>query len=109
MEKKETTYNPLLIGIKDKKLSIRAIQLELELSPYSLDTLKAMNFAEIQEQGFIPLQKREAITDDLPEAWGFRTDYQFITKSRMKTIQKKVKEKNKLPYFVMMRKIATAQ
>jgi len=27
----------------------------------------------------------------------------------MKTIQKKVKEKNKLPYFVMMRKIATAQ
>ena len=41
MEKKETTYNPLLIGIKDKKLSIRAIQLELELSPYSLDTLKS--------------------------------------------------------------------
>lgn len=25
MEKKEATYNPLLIGIKDKKLSIRAI------------------------------------------------------------------------------------
>ena len=67
-----------------------------------LDTLKAMNFAEIQEQGFIPLYKREAITDDLHEAWGFRTDYQFITKSRMKTIQKKVKEKNKLPYFVMI-------
>ena len=74
-----------------------------------LDTLKAMNFAEIQEQGFIPLYKREAITNDLHEACGFRTDYQFITKSRMKTIQKKVKEKNKLPYFVMMRKIATAQ
>lgn len=74
-----------------------------------LDTLKAMNFAEIQEQGFIPLYKREAITDDLHEACGFQTDYQFITKSRMKTIQKKVKEKNKLPYFVTMRKIATAQ
>ena len=54
-----------------------------------LDTLKAMNFAEIQEQGFIPLYKREAITNDLHEACGFRTDYQFITKSRMKTIQKK--------------------
>lgn len=74
-----------------------------------LDTLKAMNFAEIQEQGFIALYKREAITDDLHEACGFQTDYQFITKSRMKTIQKKVKEKNKLPYFVTMRKIATAQ
>ena len=58
-----------------------------------LDTLKAMNFAEIQEQGFIPLYKREAITDDLHEACGFQTDYQFITKSRMKTIQKKSKRK----------------
>lgn len=61
-----------------------------------LDTLKAMNFAEIQEQGFIPLYQREAITDDLHEVCSFRTDYQFITKSKMKTIQKKVKGKNKL-------------
>ena len=58
-----------------------------------LDTLKAMNFAEIQEQGFIALYKREAITDDLHEACGFRTDYQFIAKSKMKTIQKKSKRK----------------
>lgn len=58
-----------------------------------LDTLKAMNFAEIQEQGFIPLYKREKITDDLHEACGFRTDYQFITKSKMRTIQKKSKGK----------------
>lgn len=56
-----------------------------------LDTLKAMNFAEIQEQGFIPLYKREKITDDLHDVCGFRTDYQFITKSQMKTIQKKSK------------------
>lgn len=56
-----------------------------------LDTLKAMNFAEIQEQGFIPLYKREPITDALHDACGFRTDYQFITKSKMKTIQKKSK------------------
>lgn len=56
-----------------------------------LDTLKAMNFAEIQEQGFIPLYKREKIPDDLHDICGFRTDYQFITKSQMKTIQKKSK------------------
>lgn len=56
-----------------------------------LDTLKGMNFAEVQEQGFIPLYKRRAITDALHEACGFRTDYQFITKSKMKTIQKKSK------------------
>ena len=58
-----------------------------------LETLKATNFAEIQEQGYIPLYKREAITDDLHEACGFRTDYQFITKSKMRTIQKKSKGK----------------
>ena len=58
-----------------------------------LDTLKAMNFAGIQEQGFIPLYQREKITDDLHEACGFRTDYQFITKSKMRTIQKKSKGK----------------
>ena len=58
-----------------------------------LDTLKAMNFAGIQEQGFIPLYKREKITDALHETCGFRTDYQFITKSKMRTIQKKSKGK----------------
>lgn len=58
-----------------------------------LETLKAVNFAEIQEQGYIPLYKREAITDDLHEACGFRTDYQFITKNKMRTIQKKSKRK----------------
>lgn len=56
-----------------------------------LDTLKAMNFVEVQEQGFIPAYKREPITDDLHDACGFRTDYQFITKNKMKTIQKKSK------------------
>lgn len=58
-----------------------------------LDTLRGMNFAQIQEQGFVPLYKRLKITDDLHEACGFRTDYQFITKSQMKTIQKKSKGK----------------
>lgn len=58
-----------------------------------LDTLKAMNFAGIKEQGFIPLYKRLKITDDLHDTCGFRTDYQFITKSQMKTIQKKSKGK----------------
>lgn len=58
-----------------------------------LDTLKDMNFADIEEQGFVPLYKREKITDDLHNISGFRTDYQFITKSQMKTIQKNSKGK----------------
>ena len=56
-----------------------------------LETLKTMNFAEIEEQGFVPLYKREKITDDLHDICGFRTDYQFLTKSQMKTIQRESK------------------
>jgi len=56
-----------------------------------LTTLKEMEFANIEEQGYIPLYSREKITDALHEACGFRTDYQFISKSEMKTIQKKSK------------------
>ena len=58
-----------------------------------LDTLKTINFANIQEQGFLPLYKRIKITDALHEICGFRTDFEFITKSQMKTIQKKSKRK----------------
>ena len=56
-----------------------------------LSTLKKMNFAGIKEQGFIPTYQRTKLTDNLHEACGFRTDYEFITKSQMKTIQKNSK------------------
>lgn len=56
-----------------------------------LDKLKTMNFADVQEQGFMPLYTRDKLTDALHEACGFETDFQFITKSQMKTIQKKSK------------------
>lgn len=58
-----------------------------------LRTLKGMNFADIENQGFMPLYSREKITDDLHEACGFHTDYQFISKRKMKNIQKKSKKK----------------
>lgn len=75
-------------------LSYRLLEKKLD-SNYTcetiLETLREMNFAGIQEQGFIPLYKRSRITDALHDVCGFRTDYQFITKSQMKTIQKKSK------------------
>ena len=58
-----------------------------------LDALKDMNFADLEEQGFMPLYSREKITDALHDACGFRTDYQFITKAKMRTIQKNSKGK----------------
>lgn len=77
----------LTYRILEKKLNYKYTCEEI------LDTLKEMNFANLQEQGFVPLYKRLKITDELHESCGFRTDYQFITKSHMKTIQKKSKEK----------------
>ena len=58
-----------------------------------LNTLKKMNFAGIKEQGFIPTYQRTKLTDNLHEVCGFRTDYEFITKSQMKIIQKKSKRR----------------
>lgn len=58
-----------------------------------LQILKSMNFADIEEQGFMPLYERQTITDELHEACGFRTDYQFLTKRKMKEIQKKSKRR----------------
>ena len=56
-----------------------------------LDKLKTINFADVQEQGFMPLYTRDKLTDALHKVCGFETDFQFITKSQMKTIQKKSK------------------
>lgn len=56
-----------------------------------LSTLKDMNFADLDGQGFFPLYRRTELTDDLHEVSGFRTDYQFITRKDMRSIQKKSK------------------
>jgi hypothetical protein len=49
-----------------------------------LHTLKDITFADIEEQGFMPVYERQEITDDLHETCGFRTDYPFIAKRKMK-------------------------
>ena len=75
----------LIYRLLEKKLDGRYTCEEI------LGTIREMNFAGIQEQGFMPLYRREKLTDELHEVCGFRTDYEFITKSQMKTIQKKSK------------------
>jgi transposase len=56
-----------------------------------LSTLKEMNFASVEEQGYMPLYERTELTDVLHEVCGFRTDYQFISKSKMREIEKNSK------------------
>ena len=50
-----------------------------------------MDFADIDAQGYMPLYKRTKLTDALHKACGFHTDYQFITRQKMKGIQKRGK------------------
>ena len=58
-----------------------------------IQTLRNIKFADVEEQGFMPVYERNEITDDLHEACGFRSDYEFITIRKMKGIQKKSKRR----------------
>lgn len=58
-----------------------------------LETLRKMDFADIESQGYMPLYKRTKLTDALHETCGFRTDYQFISRQKMRGIQKRSKGK----------------
>ena len=58
-----------------------------------LDTLRLFKFADVQGQGFMPVYEVTALTDRLHGLLGFATDYEFLTKSRMKTIEKLSKQR----------------
>ena len=58
-----------------------------------IQTLRNIKFADVEEQGFMPVYERNEITDNLHEACEFRSDYEFITKRKMKGIQKKSKRR----------------
>ena len=54
--------------------------------------LKEMNFYEIKGEGYVPTYTRTDFTDDLHEAFGFRTDYEIINTKQMKKIFKATKK-----------------
>ena len=57
-----------------------------------ISTLREMNLAYESEEGYIPLYKRNDITDELHEKYEFRTDYEITTENKMKKILKNIKE-----------------
>lgn len=58
-----------------------------------LETLQNMNVREIVGEGFVPAYTRTELTDALHEIFGFRTDYQFLSKDEIKKILKISKKK----------------
>ena len=63
------------------------------LDVYKRQELRGYQFADVQGQGFIPVYTKTKLTDKLHEISGFRTDFEFLTKSKMREIQKKSKGK----------------
>lgn len=57
-----------------------------------LKNLKEMDFFQIKGEGYIPTYTRNDLTDDLHEAFGFRTDYQIVSNQQMKNIFKQTKK-----------------
>lgn len=58
-----------------------------------LRTLRSMQMTLLNTaSGYIPSYTRTELTDALHKTFGFRTDYEFITKSSMRTIIKETKQ-----------------
>lgn len=51
-----------------------------------------MNLYEIAGDGYIPTYTRTDFTDALHNSFGFRTDYQIVSKNEMKKIIKATKK-----------------
>ena len=57
-----------------------------------IQTLRAMNMTFLSAaSGYIPSYTRTELTDALHQSFGFRTDYEIITKASMRTIIKNTK------------------
>lgn len=59
-----------------------------------LETLRSMNVTLLsKEGGYIPSYKRTSLTDALHSTFDFRTDYEFLSKSYMRSVIKRSKSK----------------
>ena len=88
-----TCYISLLIyRLLEKKLG------NVYTASQILETLRSMQMTLLNKaSGYIPSYTRTELTDALHKEFGFRTDYEFITKSSMRTTIKETKQiKSKL-------------
>lgn len=76
----------IIYRLIEKKLNYKYTCSEL------IGTLQNMDFYEIFGEGYIPTYTRTDITDDLHEAFGFRTDTQIVKEATMKKIIRETKK-----------------
>jgi len=70
----------LIYRLLEKKLD------EKFTSAQIIRQLREMNFLEVPGEGYIPTYTRTDFTDALHDTFGFRTDYQIVTKKQLKNI-----------------------
>ena len=75
----------IIYRLLEKKLNERYTSSEI------ISGLREMNFHEIKGEGYVPTYTRTYFTDDLHEAFGFRTDYQIVNNKQIKKIFKATK------------------
>jgi transposase len=56
-----------------------------------IDSLRDWDFNYLKSDGYIPIYTRTDLTDDIHDAFGFRTDYEIVTLKKMKNIFKLTK------------------
>lgn len=82
-----TCYISLLYRLLEKKLN------NAYTAGQIFKTLRSMQMTLLNTaSGYIPSYTRTELTDSLHKAFGFRTDYEFISKSSMRTIIKETKQ-----------------
>ena len=52
-----------------------------------------MKFLKVENTGYLPAYARTEFTDDLHNAFGFRTDYEILPREKMRTIVSNTKKK----------------
>lgn len=58
-----------------------------------IQALRGMKLTKLTEDTFLPHYTRTHVTDSIHQASGFRTDYQLLTKKKLKTIEKNIRER----------------
>ena len=76
----------LIYRILENKLDYKFTSSEI------IRTLREMNFSKLGEDGYIPIYTRNDLTDNFHNIFGFRTDYEIVTKKLLKKISEKTKK-----------------
>lgn len=58
-----------------------------------IQALRSMKLTKLTEDIYLPHYTRTNVTDCIHEASGFRTDYQILTKKKLKTIEKNIRQR----------------